>query len=469
MFRRATISRRTFLKGVSLGSSAALLAPILGQLQAHADGGPGQPPRRFIFVVEGNGVRAGHLVPTGVTRPEAPGLGAIPYYTYTDARVFRDVSLEAHDLPDVLAPLAAYKDRLTLLQGLSGRVCQGGHSVNFGALGVYGANRGPAGETIDAALAKALPAPFPHVGLGITNQPTNGVVYNISAWAANQPLPIQCKPDAAHHALFGSVTTAGKDDFAARAHVLDFVAADLKRVESHLAGPEREKLQTYAHALEQMRLRHDKVKEREADLAKLAPVVGPKFASETETDRLEAHVEIGAAALVAGLTNVLVLASGCGGPYFEVTFRGLGINVHKHHIGHGLGENGKTGDELARTIRRYHMGLVARLADRLKAVPEGTGTMLDNTVIVYLSDSADAHHATCYEWPILILGNLGGKLKTQGRYIEFPRYGRAGHRTIANLYCTFLHAAGAPRDKFGVLDPELPAATQTGPLAELLA
>jgi hypothetical protein len=218
-----------------------------------------------------------------------------------------------------------------------------------------------------------------------------------------------------------------------------------------------------------MRRRQVKLKAREADLLKLAPVVGPKFTSETETDRLEAHVEIGAAALIAGLTNMLVLASGCGSPYFEVTFRGLGVGVNLHHIGHGGGENGKNGDELTRMICRYHIGLVAKLADRLKAVPEGNGTMLDNTVIVFLSDSAEAHHATCYEWPMLILGNLGGKLKTGGRYIEFPRYGQAGHRTIANLYCTFLHAAGAPRDKFGNLDPELSRETQTGPLADLLA
>jgi hypothetical protein len=453
------------------GGSAALLAPILDQLKAHADGGGSQPPRRFIFVVEGNGLYARHLVPKGVIRPEVNGRAVSGNHndTYTDAQVFREVPLKGHDLPDVLTPLTAYKDRLTILQGLSGRACQGGHSVNFGALGVYGANRAAAGETVDAALAKALPAPFPHVGLGITHHPPNGVVYNISAWDADQPLPIHCKPDAAHHALFGSVTKAGKDDFAARADVLDFVAGDLKRVESHLAGPEREKLQRYAHALEEMRRRHGKVKAREADLLKLAPLVGPKFTSETETDRLEAHVEIGAAALIDGLSNVLVLASGCGSPYFEVTFRGLGVGVNLHHIGHGGGENGKDWDELTRMICRYHVGLVAKLADRLKAVPEGNGTMLDNTVIVFLSDSAEAHHATCYEWPMLILGNLGGKLKTGGRYIEFPRYGRAGHRTIANLYCTFLHAAGIPRDKFGTLDPELTREAQTGPLAELLA
>src|SRR5262249_3653648 len=135
----------------------------------------------------------------------------------------------------------------------------------------------------------------------------------------------------------------------------------------------------------------------------------------------------------------------------------------------GGSENGKDWDELTRIITRFNIGLMAKLADRLKAVPEGNGTMLDNTCMVFLSDAAECHHSTCFEWPMVILGNLGGKLKTGGRYIEIPRYGRTGHKTIANLYCTFLHAAGAPRDKFGTLDREISAETQTGPIAELLA
>ena len=68
-----------------------------------------------------------------------------------------------------------------------------------------------------------------------------------------------------------------------------------------------------------------------------------------------------------------------------------------------------------------------------------------------------------------ILGDLGGKLKTRGRFLQFPKYQAKDHRTTANLYCTLLHAAGKPCDNFGVPDPGLKDIDQSGPVAELLA
>ena len=93
--------------------------------------------------------------------------------------------------------------------------------------------------------------------------------------------------------------------------------------------------------------------------------------------------------------------------------------------------------------------------------------MLDNTLIVYLSDSGDSHHPGLKEWPVLLLGSLGGRLKA-GRAIEYPKYGMKGHRTMSNLFCSLLHAAGKPRDTFGMADPMLKDLDQKGPLAELL-
>jgi len=434
---------------------------MLAQARAAAEG---RSPKRVVFVIQGNGILSESITPPKVERP----VKLLSGKKITDATAFRSVPLADIDLPPDLEPLAGYKDRLAIVMGLSGRACMGGHSNNFGALGVYGSNAGPAGETIDCAMAKALPAPFPFVGLGITRSATDGVVYNTSAWGKGSPAPIQCKPADAHHALFGSITPSGQSDFATLPAVLDFMSSDLKRTEKQLTGPEREKLQAYAHALEGMGGRHASVREKDPVLRKLAPVMNAKYASDTETDKLEAHTELASAALISGLTNVVTLAGGCGGPYFEVTYKGLGIGINMHAIGHGAGEKDKTSAELTRIIRRFYLGLVARLADKLKAVPEGKGTMLDNTAIVFLSDSGDGHHAANWEYPMVVLGDLGGTLKTNGRYIEYPHYGRLGHRTIANLYCTLLHAAGSPRDKFGVPDQQLNPEMQTGPLRDLL-
>jgi|694.fasta_scaffold41816_4 hypothetical protein len=462
---RFPLNRRRFLRGLSLGSGARFLTPLLAQLETQAAGGP--LPQRVVFVVEGNGVSPDHLVPHGVERPQARI--DTTAYRITDADRLREVPVTAANLPDVLEPLAAYADRLSILQGLSGRVAQGGHSVNFGALGLYGRDRGPAGETIDSSLARLLPSPFSHVGLGMVHHTRWSVVENISARGAGQSLPTVCDPHAAYYSLFGSVTPEGRGDFAAEIPILEFVRDDLRRIERHLAGPERAKLDAYAHALETMHVRHGEVARKAADISRTAPAIDARYGSAIETERLEAMFDIGAAAVIAGLTNVLTVSSGAGSSFFEVTFKGLGIPIDKHAIGHGQGADGRTADELARTIRRYHFTQIAKLADKLAAVPEGDGSMLDNTAIVYLSDSAEGHHAKCLEWPVVVLGSLGGRLQAGGRYLEYPRYGRAGHRGLACLYSTLLHACGAKADRFGELDRELDEAMQTGPLGEVLA
>jgi hypothetical protein len=187
-----------------------------------------------------------------------------------------------------------------------------------------------------------------------------------------------------------------------------------------------------------------------------------------ETDRLDAQFDIGAAALVSGLTNVMTISSAAGVRDFDICFTGLGLKKGKHSIGHGGSENGKTWFELSEMIRRFHFEQIAKLAKKLDAVREGDGTMLDNTVIVYLSDGAEGHHSRCWEWPMVVLGNIGGKLRT-GRYIDYPAYGYKGHRTTANLYVTLLQLAGTSRDSFGTPDPGLKDFDQHGPLSELLA
>ena len=106
----------------------------------------------------------------------------------------------------------------------------------------------------------------------------------------------------------------------------------------------------------------------------------------------------------------------------------------------------------------------------VEKIPEGDGTMLDNTMIVYISDNSDKHHASATEWPMFVLGNLGGKLKTSGRYLAYPRYGTASHKqTIGNWLTTICHAAGVPQDHFGQPDFALGKLDeQNGPLSELL-
>jgi hypothetical protein len=455
---KATFSRRTFFRGITLGAGSVLLAPLLRQLSA----APGQPPRRFVFVMEGNGFNPLQAQPLTIPRKKHP-------HGHTNNDRLEDLPLAGHQLPEPLEPLAPWQDRLTIVQGLSGRQCLGGHSTNFGALGAYSAKAGPAGETIDCTLARVVPAIFPQIGLGISDRPEHSIIYNTSALGPDMPAPTRCRPDLAYEEFFGSAAEgAAREKFLRRSNLLDFLADDVRRVTPRLDGEERAKLDQYLHAYESLRHRQSRLNDLRHTLRAASPVVTDKFQSTVEADRLDAMFDLGAAALIGGLTNVLTLASGCGDPYFSVRWKGLGIPLDKHSIGHGKGVDDKTAEQLTTIIRRYHMELIARLAAKLHAVPEAGGTMLDHTVIVYLSDAAENHHSRCYDWPMLILGDLGGRLKTRGRFLCFPKYAAPGHRTTANLFLTLLAAAGTPRETFGLADPGLRDFDTRGPIAELL-
>lgn len=463
------LDRRNALKTLGLSAGATFLAPIVARLEASASGKP-ITARRFVFVVESNGVRPEQLAVSGIKRnirDQRPLNGPTE---------FVDIALADRDLPFSLEPIKAWKDKLTIVQGLSGRVCGGGHSNNFQALGAFGAGRANGGEskaieaeTIDGALAKHLGGIFPHIGLGISKRLENNIIYNISAWGPNKGLPTMCKPDQAYGTLFGSAADgAARQDFAAKNNVLDFLKDEVKQAESKLAGPEREQFGAYLETFETLRDRQSKLNEIKHTLREKGPVVSDKYKSAVETDRLDAQFDIGAAALICGLTNVLTLSSAAGIGDFDITFKGLGLNIDKHSIGHGGSYQGKTWADLYNIIRRYHFDLIAGLCKKLEKVKEGDGTMLDNTVIIYLSDGAEGHHSRCWEWPMVMIGNMGGKLKA-GRYIDYPGYGQKGHRTTANMYVTLLQMAGTQRDSFGMADPNLKDFDQHGPLNELLA
>ncbi|MDX1948775.1 MAG: DUF1552 domain-containing protein [Pirellulaceae bacterium] len=457
------LSRRDVLKGFSVGAGSLVLAPVLRQIEAQA-AASAKSPLRFVFVVEGNGLPWQQVTPATIKRGKQDR-----------ERQKQVIPLADHELPSALKPINAWKDRLTVVTGLSGRVCGGGHSNNFGALGVYNCDGGVGNsgaakaETIDVALGKHLGGIFPHVGLGMIEQ-EQSVVYNCSAWDKGKPMPTTCHPEVAYASLFGSVAGgSAKQEFLARTNVLDFLLDDIRRLEKLVAGPEREKLEAHIASYEAMRDRQSRLNEIENTLREKAPVVGDKYKSAVETDRLDAQFDIAAAALIGGLTNSVTLASGVGDPYFGVKFTGLGINFGKHGIGHGGNYNGMTWDVMSTKIRGFHFELIARMMTKLQAVPEGSGTMLDNTVIVYLSDAAEGHHSRCWEWPMVVLGTAGGRLQG-GQYVEYPYWGLPGHREMGNLYATLLHLAGDQRDYFGVRDPMLKGdARGDGPLPELLA
>ena len=456
------ITRRTAMTRITFGAGASLLGPVLAQLAAQAAGAP--PRQRFVFVLQSNGLNPNHIIPVGLPLRKDAELPR--------NEVAEETPLAGRELPAAIADLAPFADRLTLIRGLSGRVAEGGtggHSTNHGALGCYPGSQGPMAQTIDCALGAAVPGIIPNVGLGILSRLENTLNYQISASAPGKAMPIQCAPEQAFRGLFGSVLAGQtRAAFERRTNLLDFMADDVRRARGALAGDERAKLEDYLAAFEALHLRQGKIDAIRPAITAALPQLDAQFAKPTEVNRLQAQFETGAAALIAGLTNVLTLTSGGGGQQY-LSFPDLGVPIDGHEYGHGKGVNGLTSDDCFIKVRQYHCKLIAGLAARLASIREGAGTMLDNTLIVYLSDSGEAHHPKLTEWPVVLLGGLAGKLKPGGRYVQLPGYAAKKHRTLANFYLTLLHAAGAPRKNFGLPDNGLRDIDQSGVIPELLA
>jgi hypothetical protein len=306
------------------------------------------------------------------------------------------------------------------------------------------------------------------VGLGVDPHPReiSGTQYVCSAWGPDKPVPTQVRPDLAYERLFGSVAAGdARKDFQARQRLLDFMKDDVKQVRTRLAGEEKERFDCYLNAFESMSERLVKLKGMEDSLRRHAPKPDGRYSAANETHRLEAQFELAAASLISGLTNVVTICSGmCS---VSGVYSGMGIDLDVHAIGHGGSDKGRPASELMMIIRRGHAEQIAALVRKLQAVPEGDGTMMDRTVVVFTSDAANAHHADGRDWPFVLIGHLAKRLKT-GQFIEYPSYGRTGNRTINALYCSLLHAAGAPRDHFN-LDGGLKEVDRPGPLQEILS
>ena len=461
--------RRKFLKGMSLGAGAALLTPLIHQLDLHAAAKSGQLPRRFVFVMKSSGIIPESTVP--------PGLKS----KITDKSRSLSLNLDDQPLVPCMKALEPFKDQLSMVQGISGKMCRGGHSSWFGALGVYKTG----GEfesgvilraTADARLAQLHPAPFNHVGLAlrgkVMSDEMNGTLYpGISAVGPNAELPFEGSPDLAYQSLFGSAVSNSKQAakrYLLQKNLLDFMVDDIKKLDKKLPGTEREKMNHYLNAFEELQVRRSKLAVMKDKIKENAPEFSDKFTSNVAEVRQEAHSDLIAAALIAGLTNTVTFRLDNISTYYNT----LGLRSKSvHGIGHKEVADGIEEPEARKRIRTWHFELLANIAKKLKAVPEGNGTMLDNTMIVYMSDSGDAHHGQLHEWPMIVLGGCAGKMKLPGKYIQLPEYGKEGHQTLGNWWTSVLNAYGDPVKHYGNLDLTLKqnGMKQEGPIAHLIS
>jgi len=473
--------RRQFFRKLSRGGSALALTPFFQSLRAHGEGNEAILPKRFVFVVKSSGIDKFNLVPKGlenhfVNPDDHKKLGN----RGRREGPLVDVALADHKLPEKLAALETLKDRLTIIQSLSGVGFRGNHTKGFGTLSLHDSEKVAIAPTLDCLLGQHLSTgPYPMYGMAMSGQllesggwkPEDSYCYpNLSAYGVAKPVAYQGSPRKAFFELFGAAVASPRElekKIALNGSLMDFLTEDARRVERQLSGDDKARFAQYMDSFDSLR----KIEEKKAALTerikKYAPKQTERFNSTAPSGRIESHFEIATAALIAGLTNVVTLRPDTLG----VKYSELGLSNSVHALGHlqdNKASNGWTGHQARMEIEKLHFKEIAKMAKKFASIPEGNGSMLDNTMIVYMSCSSGDHHCAGHDWPVVLLGGMGKKLKA-GRYLEYPKYGSKGHRTVGNFYLSLMQAAGMKTsDSFGQSDSNLKDLNLKGPLQELM-
>ena len=482
------MNRRSFLTGFSTAAGLSLLGGWSRQAFASDT-----TPKRFVFVVEGNS-----YAPAGVMSPSVRE--TIEEFTTIPSNGERSFAKKyGHSSPlvvanndmggaRVLSPLlggAGLSDltrKSSVTLGLSSTITGGGHSTFFGALSSTRSTPARAGgPTIDALLASRPDirngTPFEAVRVGVHGHWTS-LNNGTCAFGAGRAAPIVMDPSLAYKNLFGSVADAdGQAAFTRKSNLLNYAKEDVNAAlrSFSASASEKIKLEQYLTSVEKLIARQTKLLDIKDTLASVVPA-GPDendaYSSEDDFDRLSAQFDIATASLIGGLSNVAVVGVGTGHQFmlnYKNLLKGTDLDGgNRHDLHHALAT--KDGEPIVEHLEKMYDATeilieeIAQMARIFESIPEDGGTMLDNTVIVFLSGNGERHHSEAIEFPVLMVGGQNLGLNNDGRTTVFPGVNNSQNRQLSNFYNTLSYAAGTALDTFGT---EGASRITPGPLSEL--
>ncbi len=452
------ISRRTMLKGMG----ACLALPLLESMRPLAAfGAPSAYPVRMAVLYMPNGTRPDTWTPTG--------LGS------------------NFELSETLAPLAAQKDDLLVFSELwnaASNIGDGHYVKTSGFLTgttitrTTGANLSSNGISMDQLCARHIgnQTPLPSLELGI-EPPATGVDSNVGytqlygshvAWSApSSPLAKEINPKQAFDRLFRPKTVQGDCAAAAtRDHsVLDLVSEEAKALQNKLSATDRDKLSEYLDSVRSVERRIEWDAQRQNSTVLSDPLAckaieslgqrvdaynDPTKVSERSGDHSE-HVrlmlDIIALAFWTDATRIATFMFGNAVSSRSFAFLGEGLGSH-HEASHH--ENKPERLAQYQRINLWHIEQYAYLLAKLKSIPEGEGTLLDHSMILFGAGIRDGNAHDPHDLPIVVAGRAGGTLAT-GRHIVCDK-----DTPLSNLYLSMLIRMGAPVDHFADSTGELP-------------
>jgi hypothetical protein len=413
--------------------------PWLESLSAFADtGAPAAFPKRFAVLFMGNGVNEDHW--------GSEGAGA------------------EMTLSKTLAPLEPLKHKINVIHGLFNKMSTGHgiHPAQTGAL-LSGANieKGAiihAGITIDQMLANrvgqdcaqpsiVLACEQPMTGYHETNY-SMAYSSHISWQTPDSPVPNEVYPSLAWDNLFenrGSLRNMS---------ILDRVMDDAASLGREISSTDKIKLDEYLTSVREVEKRVDgmrKSKDQAQDVAKQQnrPVFSMPRPANGLPEDLREHArlmcDIIAIAFQTDKTRIatLLLARDLSALYYPF------LEVRE---GHHAASHNNLSDGYER-IARFHLSQLAYLASKLDAMPEGDGTVLDHSCLLWLSNMWIGRKHDNTRLPLVLAGGLGGTLQT-GRTLNFLEAGDE-NRKICSLYLSLMDRFGVKLEKFGDAETRL--------------
>ena len=451
MSNKWQLSRRTVLRGLGTAVSLPLLnamAPVK-LLAAGVPSSSVAPPRRMAFL----------FVPNGVNLPH-----------WTPRRVGYD-----YDLPFILQPLKRVKNDVLVLSGLThdkGRSNGDGPGDHARSASVFLTGCQPrktdgsniyVGVSVDQIATQRIghATPFPSLELGCERGRNSGncdsgyscaYSHNISWASPTTPVAKEIDPRLVFERLFANGRTKENRKVVAekaslQKSLLDYVADDARRLHAKLAPGDQRKLDEYLTAVREI--------ERRVELAEKD--TSPHRAASTSYEKPTGipndygeHVRLMADMMVlafqADLTRIATCMFGRAGS--NRSYRPIGVADGHHELSHHGGNPVKL--DKIRRINRFHMEQFAYFLQRLKSIPEGDGTLLDNCMIVYGSGLSDGNRHNNENLPVLLAGRGGGTIES-GRHLHYDE-----ETPLANLFISLLERMGAPVDSMGDSTGSLP-------------
>ncbi len=421
-----SLPRRTVLRGI--GASLAL--PFLEAMVPCARAAV-KPAHRFLTFYVPNGMAMEYWTPKGEGT--------------------------AFEFSPILEPLAPFRDQLLVLSGMHASW----NYIHAGASGSFltGTPRGGRNEieifadvSIDQLLARRFSSETQVASLELSmDAPANAgactgnlscvYTHTLSWRSVTQPLPVEYNPRAVFERLFGDT---GRTDWAAREarmqqhkSILDAVTQKLSNLKKELGPQDQTKVNEYTDAIRDVERRIQKAEEqRDVPLPAMdAPAgVPPVF-----EDHLALMLDLQLLAYQSDLTRVISFMIGkeqSARPYPQ-------IGVPEAH--HPLSHHDNVPELIAHMskINRYHVELFSKYVAKLRATPDGDGSLLDHMTILYGSGISNSQRHAGDNLPILLVGGGAGTLKG-GRHIVYKE-----KPSMANLLVTLMDKMGVPVEKVG--------------------